>query len=361
MIFNISVSPEKFKSEARILKQANGFLPYTGAYIGAYTYCWNTRIDNGLEFEAPNGLLNYCFSVGNFNSIGERLSVLIGKNHNIKSVDTGALGLLLHNQNLFPENGHGSFNQRGCVLIQNDVWIGEDVTIMPNVIVRNGAVIAKNSHVVSDVPPYAVVGGNPAKVIGYRFPKHIIEKMQKIQWWYWELDKILKHADYFTEDLDEFCRKFYEEANEKYLLYSKRKPDNEDAYFVFVDYYESYSSYPYILESFLDSFIQYHDKKLILFIQDDCDAEGIGDEVIQGIQKLLDEIRNTPEILCKVEWKRGNQKSAEEVFYQCSHFIVTRTYQAVYFSCMADLYGMEIISGVDSTIQFLKKRNIYKE
>lgn len=96
-----------------------------------------------------------------------------------KKINTGALDLFFQGNQISVADSDTDFTQKGTIIIQNDVWIGSNVTIIPGVVIRNGAVIARNSHVVSDVPPYAIVGGNPAKVIGYRFSSEQIEKLQK--------------------------------------------------------------------------------------------------------------------------------------------------------------------------------------
>ena len=71
------------------------------------------------------------------------------------------------------------------IVIGDCVWLGNRVTIVGNVNIGDGAIIAAGSVVVKNVPNYAIVGGNPAKIIRYRFPEEIIEKLNKIKWWYW--------------------------------------------------------------------------------------------------------------------------------------------------------------------------------
>ena len=83
---------------------------------------------------------------------------------------------------------------KGPVNIGNDVWIGYDVVIGSGVTIGDGAVIATGSLVVKDVPPYAIVGGNPAKIIRNRFDPDIVEALLKIRWWEWPHDKVLAHV-----------------------------------------------------------------------------------------------------------------------------------------------------------------------
>ena len=72
---------------------------------------------------------------------------------------------------------------RGPVTIGNDVWIGQRVTIRRGVTIGDGAIIAAGAVVVADVPPYAIVGGVPGKVLRYRFPEPVIERLQRVGWW----------------------------------------------------------------------------------------------------------------------------------------------------------------------------------
>ena len=72
---------------------------------------------------------------------------------------------------------------KGDIVVGNDVWISSGATIMPGVTIGDGAVVAANSHVVRDVPPYAIVGGNPARVIKMRFPDDVVRRLLELHWW----------------------------------------------------------------------------------------------------------------------------------------------------------------------------------
>jgi len=104
-------------------------------------------------------------------------------------------------------DGVGHPSTKGDVIIGNDVWIGQNVTIMSGISIGDGSVIANNSHVVKNVEPYSLVGGNPAKLIKYRFTTDQIEKLLKIKWWDWEDDKINMFTPLLCNpDIDEFIR-----------------------------------------------------------------------------------------------------------------------------------------------------------
>ena len=94
-----------------------------------------------------------------------------------------------------------TYPNKGNIEIGNDVWIGYNATIMAGVKIGDGAIIATNSTVVSDVEPYSIVGGNPAKKIKKRFSPEIIERLLKLQWWNWDIEKITKNVQNLT-DLD---------------------------------------------------------------------------------------------------------------------------------------------------------------
>lgn len=360
MIHTFSISPNYIKEEARRQIKSSPYKAYTEAYIGKYTYCSNTMIDNGIEFEVQDDHIFYNLQIGNYNSIANNLHLIFGKNHNIKCISTGALYLMLEEEKIQSKYKETTFNQKGSIIIQNDVWIGEDVTIMAGVTVGNGAVIARNSHVVKDVPPYAVVGGNPAKVIGYRYTEEQIKKLQVIQWWNWDEKKIKENADYFSEDIEKFCDTFFPFAKNEFLEYQKQRNDLQDSYFVFVDYYENYCAYPFIIESFLEHYIECGDKKLLLFIRNDLNVEPIDLQIQNNLEDLILEVKNDDKIKCCLEIQHGSFDLAKNYFLKCSHYITNRTFDTVYFTCLANLMGIEIISGVDSFIQFDKTKNFMR-
>lgn len=108
---------------------------------------------------------------------------------------------------IFPNIQNDSKDTKGNVIIGNDVWIGENVTIMSGITIGDGSVIANNSHIVKNVVPYSLFGGNPAKLIKYRFSKKQIESLLEIKWWNWEDEKIIQFADVLCSNrVDEFIK-----------------------------------------------------------------------------------------------------------------------------------------------------------
>ena len=94
------------------------------------------------------------------------------------------------------------------ILIGSDVWVGRGCNFKctnPDkpLVIGDGAIIASDSVVVKNIPPYAIVGGNPAQIIKYRFPPHVIEALLRIKWWDWDIDKIHDNFKYFN-DVEKF-------------------------------------------------------------------------------------------------------------------------------------------------------------
>ena len=137
--------------------------------------------------------------IGSFCSIGLNCSVYLGGNHRTEWITTYPFGHI--NKDIFNNfDGEGHPSTNGDVVIGNDVWIGNNVTIMSGVTIGDGAVLAANSHVVKNVDPYTIVGGNPARPIKQRFSKEIVDKLLELKWWTWQDEKINMYLPYLCSD-----------------------------------------------------------------------------------------------------------------------------------------------------------------
>ncbi len=138
---------------------------------------------------------NSSILIGNFTSIANGNTFLVGVDHPISSLSTYPMDTLGLSEEEWYEwiriQREREWAAPKCqIMIGHDVWIGRGCTIMGGVRIGNGACVAAGSLVTKDVPPYALVGGVPAKVIRYRFPEEIIRQLQQIKWWYWTKEKI---------------------------------------------------------------------------------------------------------------------------------------------------------------------------
>jgi acetyltransferase-like isoleucine patch superfamily enzyme len=139
-------------------------------------------------------------NIGKFCSIAQEVRIFLGGNHNSDWISTYPFGHI--NQAIFGEHrNEGHPSTKGDVSIGNDVWIGFGATIMSGVSIGSGAIIAANSHVVKDVPEYEIWGGNPARFIKHRFESAVTEKLLRLNWWDYPVNKILKIKDLLSSEL----------------------------------------------------------------------------------------------------------------------------------------------------------------
>lgn len=122
--------------------------------------------------------------VGAFCAIAENCNVYLGENHRVDRVSSFPFGHV--HAHIFASDGAGHPVSKGNVIIGNDVWIGQDVIIMSGISVGDGAVIGASSVVTKDVEPYAVVGGNPARLLKMRFAPDVVRRLLALGWWNWD-------------------------------------------------------------------------------------------------------------------------------------------------------------------------------
>lgn len=141
--------------------------------------------------------------IGKFCAIAAGVEfVMNGANHRMGSVTTYPFNMMGNGwEKAAPELGDLPY--KGDTVIGNDVWIGQNVTLMPGVNIGDGAIIAANSTVTKDVPPYHIAGGNPAAIIKKRFGDELISLLLELKWWDWSAEKISANLEILcSSDLD---------------------------------------------------------------------------------------------------------------------------------------------------------------
>ena len=126
-------------------------------------------------------------TIGRFCSIADKVEILLGGNHRTDWVSTYPFGAF---PEIWPEAGQDFHASRGDVVIGSDVWLGSGAMILSGVTIGHGAVVAAHAVVVRDVPPYAIVGGNPAKLIRKRFDDDRIAALLETAWWDLPADRV---------------------------------------------------------------------------------------------------------------------------------------------------------------------------
>ena len=135
-------------------------------------------------------------TIGNYCSIAARVVFCTG---GMRRTDNAAL---------YPFDVQRAYRTTANTTIGNDVWVGYGAMIMNGAKVGDGAIIASGSVVFSDVPPFAVVAGNPGHVIRYRFSKSVVERLLRIAWWHWADHKVFANIDWFYRPIQEFVDHF---------------------------------------------------------------------------------------------------------------------------------------------------------
>lgn len=166
--------------------------------IGDYTM-YNDYVHDPIEFEKNNVLYHYPIN-GDKLKIGKFCSIACGAkflftsaNHSMKSLSTYPFPIFFEEWGLDMKNICDAWDNKGDIVIGNDVWIGYEAVILSGVTIGNGAIIGTRAVVTKDVPPYTIVGGIPAKPIRKRFDDETIEKLEGLQWWDWNEEKIARN------------------------------------------------------------------------------------------------------------------------------------------------------------------------
>ncbi|PKV63223.1 CatB-related O-acetyltransferase [Pontibacter ramchanderi] len=135
--------------------------------------------------------------IGRFCSIARNVSIQ-EYHHKMDRISTYFMS-----KNIFNNSIESDIVSKGDIIIGNDVWIGTHCVILSGAHISNGVIVAANSVVSGYIPPYAIVAGSPAKVIKYRFDTAIIQKINDLAWWDWDVEKIQQNEELFLSTLTE--------------------------------------------------------------------------------------------------------------------------------------------------------------
>lgn len=173
--------------------------------VGDYTYYDDP---DGPENFEKNVMYHFPFvgdvlRIGKFCAIARGAKFIMnGANHQMNGVSTFPFFIFGQGWEA-AEPKPGDFPYKGDTVIGNDVWIGHDAMFMPGVTVGDGAIIATRAVVTMDVPPYAIVGGNPARVLRMRFAPEQVARLQEIAWWDRPIEWVTRHVNLIRgADLD---------------------------------------------------------------------------------------------------------------------------------------------------------------
>lgn len=168
--------------------------------VGEFTM-YNDFVNDPRKFEKNNVIYHYPVNhdkliIGKFCSIACGAKFLYNSaNHTQTSLSTYPFPIFFEEWNLDIKNVATAWDNKGDIVIGNDVWIGYEAVIMAGVTIGDGAIIGTRAVVTKDVPPYTIVGGVPAKSIRKRFLDETISALLELKWWNWSTEKILQNVE----------------------------------------------------------------------------------------------------------------------------------------------------------------------
>ena len=174
-------------------------------------HLWHS--DRGTYFDRNVNIISwsdqYHIHLGKYNSVGRDCNFFLHANHRADWITTSSQlwGLVTPEvADLHISMGHPTC--KGDITVQNDVWIGAKSSVMSGVTIHNGAIIAAGSTVTKNVPPYAIVAGNPGKIVKFRFAEDQIQDLLEIAWWNWEEARIKEEAmTLWSDNIEDFIKK----------------------------------------------------------------------------------------------------------------------------------------------------------
>ena len=166
--------------------------------VGEYTI-YNDFVHDPRDFERNNVLYHYPVN-GDWLKIGKFCSIACGAkflfnsaNHALGSLSTYTFPIFYEEWGLDRRSVADAWDNKGDIVVGNDVWIGYEAVILSGVTIGDGAVIGARAVVTKDVPPYTIMGGVPARPIRRRFDEATVETLLRLRWWDWPKEKIARN------------------------------------------------------------------------------------------------------------------------------------------------------------------------
>ena len=308
--------------------------PFPVMLIDVDSYIVNAKMETVLETRMADGVYN--LQIGKYSALAEDILFLVDVNHDYTRVFMGAISA-------FPAHSAAStMKRKGQIIIQNDCWIGNGATIMGGVTVHNGAVIAAKSVVTKSVPPYAIVGGNPARIIKYRFNDLQISQLQRIAWWDWCHEKIRANQTLLCGKIEDLISAHIDEAHESFQnvppLRGHNNGNSKFKYLFIPDFDEPYSVYEKVIVEF--NHRQRNGDDMLIYIKPDNKQN----ENKAKIDKLLEANSVSSTNIVTYMEPLEDERS---LFTAAKAYITTRSKENVMRMCLADIYNIPSVSGVD--------------
>ncbi len=308
------------------------------AIFGKNSYCAGIRMESGLG-TSDDHLHNV--QVGKYTSIGNDVLMEIDQNHDYRHIFQGEPDFCNWKKEDY------TIHRKGQILIGNDCWIGARAIILSGSTIHNGAVIGAGAVVSGEIPPYAIVVGNPARVIKYRFSQEIIDGLQRIQWWNWPEDILRTRSEDFRLSVEDFVKK-YLSTIEKDSIYSSFKINRMTEvkvprYLYFTDYDQPYAITDHVMHEFVKT---YHDRNAELVLYCPADSE-FYEYTMSHMGEIFDRYSDADSLVNIVDQPI---ESEVQLIAEADCLITNRSPNCMRRCEIAYTYGKKVLSGVDLPI-----------
>lgn len=345
MFIDLHVEPYEIKSEEeyKIDFQGKGNFPILR--IGRGSYIAGAKIETSLNFHVEDGCYN--LQIGKYCALAEDILFMMDLMHDYKYVSIGAI-------EEFRDMPAGTFDinryrvqRKGQILIENDVWIGHGATILGGVTIHNGGVVGAGAVVTKDVPPYAIVAGNPAKIVKYRFEEAEVRALLDIAWWDWEPDTIKRRYREMKMPVSDFIESFAAEVSEKRKeILSRANPVNKNVsgsvYMCIADMEAEFPVCSKIIDEFCSKF-QNMDGQLVVYVRNSADKE-------LNLEKIIQALLPYESIDCSIQIIDDEHVQLPDVVKSCDYYVTNRCSDNLKAVEWAYLFGKKVLSGVDIPI-----------
>ena len=335
MLATVEVKPHQIPKYTVMVTDLpdSGFKQFPMLSIDADSYIVGLKIRSGIDFAPAAG--RHHVAIGKGCSLAEEITFIIDINHDYQSVAQGELSCLKTVSRPWRSR------RKGSIILQNDVWVGHGATIMSGV-THNGCVVAAGAVVTKDVPPYAIAGGNPARVIRYRFDEGAISDLQKIAWWDWPPEVQQARREDFNLPVREFISKCLSCADINSSSAPPPHTEKERAIVLLVaDAEESFPLYPKVLRQYFEK--DRPDSELLIYLPKEHSSK----KNVQAIEEILREYSHRD---CYVTLQTGDDVDEHMLFQLADYYVTTRGQKTVWRTCLADQYGVKILYGTDEPI-----------
>lgn len=298
-----------------------------------------SQIDGGIIESGITEKTIDCYNlqIGNFCRLQKNITFLINNNHDYKSVATGALAVRRNLEETY------KIKRKGTIIIENDVSIGCGAIILSGVSIQNGAVVLAGAVVTKDVPSYAVAGGNPAEVIGYRFTSEQIEHLLDMQWWYWDIDELEKYRKDIFINTDNILKKHDNGEISNHQIAQCVYAKTQEIILFIPDFDSEYPIYSKVIEEYCRTASKQLSKQFLILIIENANVENHMNRIFE----LIDLMYKTDGNLVVLT---AFENEIESYISLSDEFVIARNLKAVYYSSLAHKYGVKLISGTDIPI-----------